>query len=80
MGYGYPMAGPVGAVVGAPFAIVTAPFGGMGGQPAAPYGEATYGPATGAPAYSYEGRIGPQPGAVGHCDLVAGNRVCQSTP
>jgi len=85
-GYGYGAGGPIGALFAAPFnaagAIVSAPFGGPSygagygygyGNPAA---GATYAPATGTPAYSYESHIGAQPGAVGHCDLIAGNRVC----
>jgi hypothetical protein len=71
-GYGY---GPVGELVGAPVAIVTAPFGFFGGPQMASSG-ATYAPATGTPAYSYESHVGPQPGAVGYCDIISGNRVC----
>ncbi len=71
-GYGY---GPVGALIGAPFAIVTAPFGYFGGMRVASSGQ-TYAPATGTPAYSYESHVPPQPGAVGYCDLISGNRVC----
>ena len=89
-GYSTGAGGPVGMLVGAPFAIVAAPFGAFGGRtyaaqesigtPVAPYGGATYAPATGAAIYSYESQVGSRYGAVGHCDLVAGNRVCMSTP
>ena len=77
-GYGY--GGPIGAVVAAPFnaagAVMAAPFGAFGAaQPGY-----TYAPATGAPIYSYENQVGPQRAAVGHCDLIAGNRVCQAGP
>ncbi len=65
--------GPVGALIGAPFAVVGAPFGMMAGPPV---GGATYAPATGTPAYSYESHLGPQPGATGYCDIISGNRVC----
>ena len=74
-GYGY--GGPVGALVAAPFnvagAVVAAPFRMVGAGAPAGY---TYAPATGTPAYSYEGHVGAQPGVVGHCSLIAGNRVC----
>jgi hypothetical protein len=75
-GYGYNNTwGPVGAVVDAPFVLAAAPFGAMGGFPAA--GSApTYAPATGALPYSYESHLPPQPGASGYCDIVSGNRVC----
>ncbi len=71
-GYGY---GPAGELIGAPVAIVTAPFGFFGGPQVASSG-ATYAPATGTPAYSYESHVPPQPGAVGYCDIISGNRVC----
>jgi hypothetical protein len=80
-GYGY--GGPIGAVVAAPFEVagglVTAPFGAFG-APVATTGGATYAPATGTPVYSYESQVPPQPGAVGHCDLLSGNHVCFPTP
>jgi hypothetical protein len=73
-GFGYDQGpwGPVGAVIGAPYAIIAAPFGVMG---AAGPG-ATEGPGTGAPPYSYESQLPPQPGATGYCDIISGNRVC----
>jgi hypothetical protein len=71
-GYGY---GPAGELIGAPVAILTAPFGFFGGPQVASSG-ATYAPATGTPAYSYESHVPPQPGAVGYCDIISGNRVC----
>jgi hypothetical protein len=67
--------GPVGTLIGAPFAILRAPFGFLGGTRVASSGE-TYAPATGTPAYSYESHVPPQPGAVGYCDIISGNRVC----
>ena len=73
-GYGYGN-GPVGALIGAPVAILTAPFGFLGGTTVASSGS-TYAPATGTPAYSYESHIPPQPGAVGYCDIISGNHVC----
>jgi hypothetical protein len=70
-GYGY---GPADGIIGAPVAVIAAPFGFMNGTPA---GSAnTPASATGAPAYSYESHIPPQPGAVGYCDIVSGNHVC----
>ena len=72
-GYGY--GSPAGALIGAPFAIVTAPFGFLGGTRVASSG-ATYAPATGTGTYSYESHVPPQPGAVGYCDIISGNRVC----
>ena len=77
-----------GTTVAAPFdaagAIAAAPFGTL--KPATPVGYAAGTPvvvggatnpaATGAPIYSYESHVPPQPGAVGSCDLIAGNRVC----
>ena len=77
--YGYGHGGPVGAMVVAPLgAVVAAPFAAVGAM-AAPTvvgsGE-TIAPLTGTPVYSYESHVGPQPGAVGHCDLISGNRVC----
>ena len=75
-GYGYgPGPGPIGELVGAPFAILRAPFGFFNGTQVASSGE-TYAPATGTPAYSYESHVAPQPGAVGYCDIISGNRVC----
>jgi hypothetical protein len=71
-GYGY---GPAGELIAAPVAIVTAPFGFLGGSRVANSG-ATYAPATGTPAYSYESHVPPQPGAVGYCDIISGNHVC----
>ena len=71
-GYGY---GPAGELIAAPVAIVTAPFGFLGGSRVASSG-ATYAPATGAGTYSYESHVPPQPGAVGYCDLISGNRIC----
>ena len=58
-----------------PFLFVTAPFGFFGGPQVASSG-ATYAPATGTGTYSYESHVPPQPGAVGYCDLISGNRVC----
>ena len=72
---GYAYGGPVGMLVGAPIAIVAAPFNGFG-MTAAPVMANTYAPATGTPTYSYETHVPPQPGAIGHCDLLSGNRVC----
>jgi hypothetical protein len=71
-GYGY---GPAGELIAAPVAIVTAPFGFFGGPQVASSG-ATYAPATGTGTYSYESHVPPQPGAVGYCDIISGNRVC----
>ena len=34
---------------------------------------------TGAPLYSYH-HTGPRPGAVGRCEIIAGNRVCSGAP
>jgi hypothetical protein len=76
---------PVGAMVAAPInaagAVATAPFQAVGafGAPPAAAG-ATFAPATGTPAYSYESHVGAQRGAVGHCELIAGNRVCSAMP
>jgi hypothetical protein len=76
-GYAYGGGGPVGALIGAPMMVLTAPFGGPGYA----YGGsgATYAPATGTPAYSYKSQVGPQRGMFGHCRIFSGNRVC-STP
>jgi len=80
-GYGYGYRNPVGAAVAAPVeapgAIAAAPFQAVGAFGAPPAG-ATYAPATGTPAYSYESHVGARPGVVGHCDLIAGNRVCSA--
>jgi hypothetical protein len=73
-GYGYGYGGPVGAVIAAPVAVVEAPFNAFGSGPAYPPGYgATYAPATGAPMYSYESQVRPQPGS---CNIISGNRVC----
>jgi hypothetical protein len=66
--------GPVGSIIGAPFAMIAAPFGFVGGQPAS--SGATYAPATGTAPYSYGSSVPPQPGAVGYCDIISGNRIC----
>lgn len=70
-GYGY--VGPVGTIVGAPFAVVAAPFTAFGMTSVMAN---TSAPATGTAVYSYENHVPPQPGAVGHCDLISGNRIC----
>jgi hypothetical protein len=69
--YGYGYGGPVGMIMGAPIAVVAAPFTAFGMT-----GANTVAPATGTAAYSYESHVPPQPGAVGHCDLISGNRIC----
>jgi hypothetical protein len=72
-------AGPVGAVVAAPFnvagGVLAAPFGWMGGGT----GGMTVPQNTGAPTYSYS-TIPPSPAPIGHCDIISGNRVCFATP
>jgi len=79
---GYNYANPVAASFAAPFNaagdVVAAPFQAVGsiGRPQVVSSSETYAPATGAPVYSYESQVGPQPGWAGHCDLIAGNRVC----
>jgi len=76
-GYSYGPAGPVGAVVMAPFnfagAVLSAPFGGMSTGP-------TIASNTGTPPYSYGSWVPPSPSPVGHCDIISGNRVCFATP
>ena len=74
-GYGYGYGGPIGAIVGAPFAVVAMPFNAFG-MTGAPVMSNTVAPATGTPPYSYESHVAPQPAVLGHCDLIAGNRVC----
>ena len=75
--YGYGPMGPVGSIVAAPFtvagAVLTAPFGGMGGG-------MTIASQTGTPTYSYGSTVPPSPAPVGHCDIISGNRVCFATP
>ena len=71
--------GPVGAVIAAPIMVAAAPFEMIGVIPAPNYGY-TYAPATGAPAYAYGSQVGPQPGAVGSCSIISGNRVCFGVP
>jgi hypothetical protein len=85
-GYGYGYGGLIGALIAAPVnaagAVVAAPFGAMGattGTMAAGTGY-TYPPATGTPPYSYESQVGLRRAAIGHCDLIAGNRVCSAGP
>jgi hypothetical protein len=77
----YGPAGPVGAVIMAPFnavgAVLSAPFGGMGGGTA--WGM-TIASQTGTPTYSYGSRVPPSPAPVGHCDIISGQRVCFATP
>ena len=76
-----------GTTIAAPFdaagTIVSAPFGTL--RPGTPVaygagtpvvGGMTNPAATGTPIYSYESHVPPQPGAVGSCDLISGNRVC----
>ena len=75
MGASYGYGGPIGAVVGAPFAIVAAPFNAFG-MTGTPVVSNTNAPDTGTPTYSYESHVPPQPGAVGHCDMISGNRIC----
>ena len=78
-GYGFASFGPFGALVAAPLGVVAAPFGmvdTMKGQPVVAASGETYAPATGTPPYSYEGQLPPQSGAIGRCDIIAGNRVC----
>jgi hypothetical protein len=82
-GYGFSYRSPVAASIAAPFNaagnVVAAPFHAVGGALGGPTyvsASATYASATGTPVYSYESQVGPQPGWVGHCDLIAGNRVC----
>jgi hypothetical protein len=65
-----------GAVVGAPYGYGYAPTTVGYGYGYAPAYGATYAPATGTPVYSYESQVGPQPGIVGHCSMISGNRVC----
>ncbi len=72
---GYAYGGPVGMIIGAPLAVVAAPFNAIG-MTGGPGFDNTAAPATGTATYSYESHVPPQPGAVGHCDLIAGNRVC----
>jgi hypothetical protein len=88
--------GPVGAIVAAPFdaagTVVTAPFGMFGAAPGTPVvygggagtpyvgGSMTNPAAAGTAIYSYESRVPPQPGAIGYCDLIAGNHVCFTGP
>ncbi len=67
-GYGVAPLGPVGALVGAPFTVLGAVTGPMIGQSVVASGE-TYAPATSRPPY-------PQPGSVGYCEMISGNRVC----
>jgi hypothetical protein len=73
----YGPAGPVGAVIAAPFnavgGVVSAPFGGW------PQDGMTVASKTGAPTYSYS-TMPPSPAPIGHCDIVSGNRVCFATP
>ncbi len=73
-----PAYGPIGAIVAAPFEIVAAPFGGFGGGAGTPMlaGGMTNPAATGTEVSSYESHVPPQPGAVGYCDLISGNRIC----
>ncbi len=89
--YGPGPGGLIGAAVGAPFAaagaLAAAPFEATAALTGAPYAVAggTYAPAgaptipsaTGAPLYSYH-HVGPRPAAVGGCDVIAGNRVCNT--
>jgi hypothetical protein len=76
----YGPAGPVGAVVGAPFyaagSVLAAPFGGWSG----PSGGMTIASQTGTPTYSYGSFVPPSPAPGGHCDILSGNRVCFATP
>jgi hypothetical protein len=67
--------GPIGAIVAAPFEVVTAPFGAFGGTPYMG-GGMTNPAATGTEKSSYESHVPPQPGAVGFCDLISGNHIC----
>ncbi len=75
--YGYGPAGPVGAVVAAPFnvagAVISAPFGWMSGS-------MTVASNTGTAPYSYSSAVPPAPAPNGHCDLIGGNRVCFAGP
>jgi hypothetical protein len=72
-GYGPNTAGPFG-VFTAPFAVIGAPFG-VGAAPVGASG-GTYAPATGTAVWNYESQVPPQPGTVGYCDLISGNRIC----
>jgi hypothetical protein len=75
--YDYGPAGPVGAVIMAPFnvagAVLTAPYGEMMS------GSMTVASQTGAPTYSYD-TIPPSPARNGHCDIISGNRICFAGP
>ena len=75
---------PLGAVVEAPVyaasTLATAPFHTAGVAPAPYSGSAPTVPsATGAPLYSYH-HTRPIPAAVGSCEIIAGNRVCNGAP